>query len=133
IEDDYFVSTTYVGAFGGNNWLLGWTALDQLGYTTAIVENNQFNNQPVSFSLEQNYPNPFNPITTIEFHLPSASLVELNIFNVLGQKVAALINGNCKAGVNKVQFNAQNLASGMYLYKLKTSSGTISKKMLLLK
>jgi hypothetical protein len=62
-----------------------------------------------------------------------ASMVELNIYNILGQKVAGLINGNCKAGVNKVQFNAQNLASGMYLYKLKTSSATISRKMLLLK
>ena len=58
-----------MGAFGGNNWLLRWTALDQLGYTTAIEENNRFTNQPVSFSLQQNYPNSFYPITTIEFHL----------------------------------------------------------------
>ena len=134
--DDYFVKTSYVGAFGGNNWLLGWTALDQLGYigdfSTGIDV--EYNNEiPSEFVLEQNYPNPFNPSTTISFSLPEASEVQLSIFNILGQQVATLVNDVKNAGSYKVNWDASNLASGMYIYRLQAGSKVITNRMILMK
>ncbi|MBK7106082.1 MAG: T9SS type A sorting domain-containing protein [Ignavibacteriae bacterium] len=135
IEDNWFVPTSYVGAFGGNNWLLGWTTLSELGYTdnlTSISE--EFVNViPTNFELVQNYPNPFNPSTTIEFSIPQASKVQLNIFNILGQEVASLVNGQKNAGTYKINWNASNLASGTYIYRLQTDSKVFTNKMILMK
>jgi CHRD domain. len=91
-------------------------------------------NVPASFSLRQNYPNPFNPSTTIEFDLPTKSHVSIKIYSVLGQEVAVLLDEVRQAGIQKVTFDAQQLASGLYLYRL-TSDNRFSKtmKMLLLK
>ena len=86
-----------------------------------------------SFDLSQNYPNPFNPTTTIEFSISESSDVVLSIFNVLGQKVAVLINDNLEYGKYKIQFDASQLSSGIYIYQLKSNSTFISKKMELLK
>ena len=134
IDDDYFVKTTYVGAFGGNNWLQGWTALDQLGYTITAIEEFQTNTAlPEKFTLLQNYPNPFNPSTSIEFTLPKAGKIDLSIYNALGQKVATLANGFRSVGSYKINLNAENLATGWYVYRLKASSEVLSRKMLLIK
>ncbi len=73
---------------------------------------------PAEFSLKQNYPNPFNPSTKISFSLPSDSKVSLNVFNILGQQVASLINGNISAGDKEITFDASKLTSGIYLYRL---------------
>jgi hypothetical protein len=87
-----------------------------------------------TFALHQNYPNPFNPTTTIQFTLGKPSNVQLNIYNVLGQKVATLINNQrMAAGPQTFQFDARNLASGVYFYRLEAGSFVSSKKMLLLK
>jgi len=76
-------------------------------------------NLPATYSLRQNYPNPFNPSTTIEFSLPQDGIVTLKIYNVLGQEVATLINNaTMDAGTYPVDFNAGNLASGIYFYRL---------------
>jgi hypothetical protein len=73
---------------------------------------------PGKFSLEQNYPNPFNPSTTIDFTLALDSKVNLKIFNVLGQEVAQLLNTDLSAGSHTITFNAANLNSGIYFYKI---------------
>ncbi|MBE0539342.1 MAG: T9SS type A sorting domain-containing protein, partial [Ignavibacterium sp.] len=70
------------------------------------------------FALGQNYPNPFNPSTTINFSLAVDSKVSLKIFDVLGQEVATLINGQMSAGSQKVSFNASTLNSGVYFYRI---------------
>ncbi len=90
-------------------------------------------NSPSSFELYQNYPNPFNPTTTIKFSLQKASKVELNIYNILGQKITALITKLMNAGAYTVNFDASSLSSGIYFYELKTSDYSIVKKMELLK
>jgi|GEM_PF-3246004 len=87
----------------------------------------------LSYSLDQNYPNPFNPSTAITFSVPEAGNVSLKVYDMLGREVATLINGSMNAGSHTVNFNANNLATGMYMYTLKTENFTSSKKMLLLK
>jgi hypothetical protein len=89
---------------------------------------------PTVYSLEQNYPNPFNPSTVIEFSLPEdVSNVKLSIYNALGEKVAELVNTNLTAGRYSYQWNAKNVATGMYIYELRTDKFVSVKKMLLLK
>ncbi len=88
---------------------------------------------PSSFSLNQNYPNPFNPSTNINYDIPVRTKVVLSVYNQLGQKVADLVNGEQEAGKYTVNFNAKNLASGVYIYKITTESFTQSKKMILIK
>jgi hypothetical protein len=80
--------------------------------------------KPVQFVLEQNYPNPFNPTTTISFYLPRTSKVQLNVYNVNGQKVANLVNSIQSIGHHSVRFDAGNLPSGTYWYKLRASCTT---------
>ena len=135
IDDDYFIKTSYVGAFGGNNWMKGWTALDQLGYlgTITSIEETQLNNIPLAFELKQNFPNPFNPVTRIDYSLPKSGHVKLTVYNTLGQQVATLVNNFRTAGTHSIVWNAENLASGMYVYKLQAGEQVISKKMLLMK
>jgi len=92
------------------------------------------NKIPDQFYLNQNYPNPFNPSTTIQFGVKKESVVELKIFNVLGQEITTLISGQLmKAGSYNVDFNASNLASGTYIYRLKAGNQVTSRKMVLLK
>lgn len=93
---------------------------------------------PTEFSLDQNYPNPFNPTTTIKFGLPEASDISLKVFNILGQEVHTLINRNMTAGFHTINFDASNLMSGMYIYRIQASGAegkdfTDVKKMLLIK
>ena len=88
---------------------------------------------PNGFALEQNYPNPFNPTTSIAFSLPQTAQVNLTVFDVLGRRVATLVNGQLAAGQHQVRFEASSLPSGMYLYRLSTPTGSITQKMMLLK
>lgn len=89
---------------------------------------------PGSFELHQNYPNPFNPVTNITYSVSTNSEVRIEIFNVLGQKVQTLVNEKMQAGKYTIAFDAKNLASGMYLYRMSTSAGYVqTHKMLLVK
>ena len=88
---------------------------------------------PAKFALAQNYPNPFNPATRIDFSLPSNGNVKLTVYNILGQQVAVLINGFMQSGSHSVDFNATDLNSGLYFYKLESNGVSLVKKMMLLK
>ena len=88
---------------------------------------------PSEFKLLQNYPNPFNPTTNIRFGLPKESSVRLTVFNILGQEVAVLVNNTLPAGFHKVSFNAANLNTGMYIYKIEADNFVSVKKMLFVK
>jgi hypothetical protein len=90
------------------------------------------NTTPVEYFLNQNYPNPFNPSTEISFSLAKSSFVIMEIYNSLGQKVAALLNKNIDPGRHKVKFNASNLSSGIYYYKIQAGEFQSVKKMLLI-
>ena len=89
--------------------------------------------QPTAYMLEQNYPNPFNPSTSISYSLPGAGMVSLKVYNLVGQEVTTLINGYKEAGQYNVTFNASNLASGVYFYRLESGSFNVVKKMMLIK
>lgn len=90
-------------------------------------------NIPDGFYLSQNYPNPFNPSTIIKYQLPVNSMVNLTVYNLLGQEVATLVNQQQAPGNYEVKFDAGNFASGIYLYKITAGSYTATKKLLLLK
>ncbi len=100
-------------------------------YTYSEVVNADINN--LSYRLTQNYPNPFNPTTSISYSIPVKSFVSLEIFNELGQKVKTLVNGEKEAGNYNASFNAVNLPSGIYFYRLSANSFTETMKMILLK
>jgi len=88
---------------------------------------------PRAFALEQNYPNPFNPATSIKYSIPADGFVNLTVYNMLGEKVANLINQNMKAGRYEIKFDASKYASGIYFYRLESGQFISVKKMMLLK
>jgi hypothetical protein len=90
-------------------------------------------NTPVEYRLSQNYPNPFNPTTTIRFGLPERSTVTLKVFNLLGEEVATVVDGIYDAGERAVEFDAANLASGVYVYRLQAGTFTQTRKMVVLR
>jgi len=85
------------------------------------------------FELKQNYPNPFNPSTQITFYLSRQSNVKLNVFDMLGREVAVLIDENQSPGTHHINFNAEDLPSGVYFYRLQTADFLETKKMILAK
>jgi hypothetical protein len=88
---------------------------------------------PKTYVLFQNYPNPFNPITYIRYGLPKAGRVEIILYNILGQRIAKLVDEDKKAGYHLINFNANRFASGMYIYRMKSGNFTKVMKMLLIK
>jgi hypothetical protein len=107
--------------------------------TIASVTATEKTELPKDYSISQNYPNPFNPTTVIDYYLPKESRVELAIYNVIGQKIAVLVNGITPAGMHKVQWNAKELSSGIYFYTIRALNSndgkifTETKKLILLK
>ena len=88
---------------------------------------------PVDFALYQNYPNPFNPVTTIEYSIPFESYVILKVYDILGREVATLVNEQKNAGYYRITFNASNLSSSVYFYRIQAGSFVSTKKFVLLK
>ncbi|MGE5432645.1 MAG: T9SS type A sorting domain-containing protein [Syntrophomonadaceae bacterium] len=118
-------SIIYVGTFSNGavrKYVLGTVGVEQEKYT--VVNN---------YALSQNYPNPFNPTTAINFQLPKESFVSLKVYNALGQEVSTLVSSIMKAGQHTVNFNAANLPSGTYIYRMTAEGVSITSKMLLLK
>lgn len=95
--------------------------------------NNEPYEKPLSFGLAQNYPNPFNPSTTINYTIKSAGAVNLSVYNLMGQKVATLVNEAKTAGTHSIRWNAAGAASGMYYYRLEANGQSITRKMMLIK
>lgn len=91
------------------------------------------NKIPAAYFLQQNYPNPFNPSTTIKFGLLKDEFVTLKVYNILGEEISSLISANMKAGSHEFVFDASNLSSGLYLYKINAGSFSEVKKMILVK
>jgi len=98
-----------------------------------FIRENSGVNEPETFSLGQNYPNPFNPATTINYNIASAGKVELKVFDILGREVMTLVNDIQDAGSHSVLFNASNLSSGVYFYRINSGSFSDVKKMILVK
>ena len=88
---------------------------------------------PTEFSLAQNYPNPFNPVTSIEYALPEAAKVRVEVYNVLGQVIDVLVDSNQEAGYHKVVWDATDMASGVYFYQITANTFTSTKRMVLMK
>lgn len=131
--DSFFEKVTYKGAFGSNNWMLGWTALDSYGFLkqgTAVAVKDEV---PAAFSLVNNYPNPFNPSTTISFTVAKKGDVKLSVYDVTGRKVATLVNGVQTPGAYSINWNARGLGSGTFLCVLEHGGAKVSHKMTLLK
>jgi hypothetical protein len=91
------------------------------------------NELPSRLALKQNYPNPFNPSTQIGYELPESADVRLDVYNVQGQRVATLVNGRQTAGAHSLSFDASNLASGVYVYRLQSGGNVITRTMTLIK
>ena len=94
----------------------------------------EFSNvRPAVFKLNQNYPNPFNPVTMINYQLPMTSDVELSVYNLLGQKVATLVNVRQRAGYHQIEWGAGGFSSGIYYYRIEAGDFQDVKKMVLLR
>ena len=108
-------------------------ASDHVNPVTEVASQNASSNLPSGFKLMQNYPNPFNPTTVINYSISRSSFVTLEVYDILGRKVATLINGEKPAGNYHVEFNGSNLATGVYLYRLHAGNFSAVKKLILLK
>ena len=128
-------SISYTAADGGYplgdlNWYPNLKEQWEAGQNTGVDDEMSV---PNAFTLEQNYPNPFNPSTKISYTIPQSGVVTMEVFDVLGRKVADLVNEVQTAGQHFITFNGEQLSSGVYLYRLQASDLVMCKKMMLLK
>lgn len=138
LSDEYFVGTErvenpfYIGNFLSetSDHFPVWVRFN-MGLPTSNEE--EPNGTVSKIRLDQNYPNPFNPSTAISYSLDKTSEVSLEVYDLMGRKVATLVNGKQNAGEQKINFDASNLSSGIYIYRLKAGSQLLTKKMILLK
>ena len=130
----YIFEPSFLTVIGTNLYAGGVTGLWRrpLSQMTTSVEE-PIKDLPIKYSLSQNYPNPFNPTTNNTFRIPQKAHVALSVFNILGQRVATLVNRVLNAGPYRVTFDGNGLASGVYIYRLKADNFVVSKKLLLLK
>ena len=144
----YVDSSTYIASSGVaprqvvamNNLRISLTKYTGINY---LLEEGKFDNLlnleikteelPHQYKLEQNYPNPFNPETTIKFFIPDGGNILLLVFDILGRKVSELVNGYYNQGTHTIYFNAENLSSGVYFYRLETKNYSDTKSMIILK
>jgi hypothetical protein len=122
-----------------NVWVTGYTMVGTtMDITTAMYKQpigiKKYSDEtPKDFALSQNYPNPFNPTTNIKFAIPKSGFVKLTVTDMTGREVATLINEQLNVGSYEYTFNASNLASGVYFYKLTSGDFVSTKKMTLIK
>lgn len=120
----------YYCSVHGAPGLTGMSGKINVSAPTAV---NEKGSVPGSYYLKQNFPNPFNPSTNIEFSIPQAGFTELIIYNSIGSKVSRIVAKYLEGGVYTVEWNAANLSSGIYFYRLNSGKFTDTKKLLLLK
>jgi hypothetical protein len=122
---------------GPETYPLGNSTLyvDNLSFDTLLtsVSKDQTDGIPSKYELSQNYPNPFNPVTTIKYSIAKEGNIKLTVYNVIGSKVATIVNEHKPAGSYSVQFDGSNLASGIYLYRLESGNYSAAKKFILMK
>ncbi|MDP6790248.1 MAG: T9SS type A sorting domain-containing protein, partial [Candidatus Marinimicrobia bacterium] len=111
----------------------GDTVTFEIPIVVQVVSTESEHFVPEEFTLHQNYPNPFNPVTTIQYDIPEAGHVRLDIYNILGEKVSTLASGNHEVGRYAVNWDASGMASGMYFYRVNAGNFTDTKKLVLLK
>ncbi len=126
------ISNNYLFAGTDNEGIFWRIPISQVVQVATGIEKSK-ENLPINYSLQQNYPNPFNPTTTINYQLPSSGFVTLKVYDMLGRLVKTLVDEKKPEGSYSVQFNANNIASGIYFYKLKADNYSAVKKMILLK
>lgn len=121
--------------FDGKFWTYDESdnTLNVYNLSTVGVEDNAVDNVPTIFSLSQNYPNPFNPSTTILYSLPNSSYVKLSVYNSIGEEVRVLVDEERNAGNYNIHFDAADLTSGVYFYRLQTNSYMETKKFILVR
>jgi hypothetical protein len=88
---------------------------------------------PEKYTLDQNYPNPFNPVTAISYSVPASGPVSLKVYDLLGEEVSTVVEGEHKVGFHTAQFDGSHLSSGVYFYRLSSKDHTITKKLILMK
>jgi len=122
-----------VSLFSENDWNGSGLWVHDKKFNGVVSVEDDNHSHPENYSLEQNYPNPFNPSTKIKYQIADAGFVKLQVFNILGNEVATLINREMQPGSYEVNFDASNLPSGIYFYTLNSAKFTQTKKMILLK
>lgn len=132
-ENAAFLNLQFTMSWGAANQIGSYFLLDDVEISSATDLEHRDNMIPAKFKLAQNHPNPFNPSTTIEYSIPKASEVEVNIYNMVGKKVKTLINKNHSPGNYQMRWDGSNQASGIYIYQIKADDYIHSKKMLLVK
>ena len=135
---DYFKIDDVIGYCGMvetpiDDWGVDMTTRGEFTVGTIPVGVTSNNTMVEKFSLANNYPNPFNPSTKIQYSLPTNEFVSLKVYDIIGREVATLVNQQQSAGVYDVNFNASNLTSGIYFYKIDAGSFVDVKKMMLIK
>lgn len=132
-----YPQSLFVDSYNGNIWVTDFDNNRVMRFdvsTLTSLDEIHSSNSPLDFSLDQNYPNPFNPITNISFSVTFIGITKLEVYNLLGQKVAVLFDEIATANtIYSIKFNAENYSSGIYIYSLRTKTGIESKKMCLIK
>lgn len=113
-------------------WKHGLYHFSQLIFTETTTSIRQ-DEISAEYNLYQNYPNPFNPTTKIKYSIPHAGLVSIKVFDLLGSEIATLVNEEKQTGNYEIEFNASNLASGVYIYKMQVGNFFNAKKFILMK
>jgi hypothetical protein len=131
------LDNVYVTGFGQSNQTSDWNIIT-IKYSQTISakpkpEEEENSNIPFKFRLEQNYPNPFNPVTRIDFSIPKQGFVKLVVYDLLGRVIKQIVNENLDAGLHGYDFDASDLSSGVYIYRIEAGDFSDCKKMLLVK
>ena len=129
IVDNKIYVMEYTGGWINN----GSVGIYELTFPLSSTSLDFVSGPPSGISLYQNYPNPFNPTTKIQYELPISTEVNLSIYNGIGHKISELVNGEQRAGIHTVIYDAQNSSSGIYYYRLETPFSISIKKMILIK
>jgi hypothetical protein len=132
VADGEVVQLTITGNLGDGTPIVGTDCVIILGGRQEVDGAPEDGETP-DVALIGNYPNPFNPVTEISFNLPNAMYVQLEIYNIMGQKVATVVDGFLEAGQHTVQWDASSFSSGVYFYRLTAGDLIETKKMMLLK